>query len=260
MSEIVSPQIENNSIFTTKEGAEYPIYGMAAWAGGVVEVSGTLGFNIQKKRLVYPQLQITDSNLNNISKLKELAGGRVYPHSNGTSHSWVLGGKNIYRLTETIKGFAPSRALAIDAIQLVEQTDVHERLKIVQEYNSEREELPSVTEKDYYELVNNPQFTAGIIDAKGSISALETWREEYGYVTPQLSLFLQNLPLLNVLKDKYGGSVSQIISEGQDLNIEGRKTIAKSNRYVWTARKKSLENLLVDIGQYLQFGKEKSII
>lgn len=191
----------------------------AAFLGGIFAVAGGMSFRID------PLLSGGSSVLPKVSlggkrdKLEDLqrvfGGGRITPKASTGDAHWELTSATAVVFAETMRGYCPSRKDAIDAFhvwEMLEESD--DRMRLAKEIN-----IPSqvrnnnVSQAAYRYLITDPLFLAGIVYARGSFSLRERVVTA-GSGMPEFFIHSENKPLLDSLREMYGGYKVQPHDQG----------------------------------------------
>lgn len=180
------------------------------WASGFLEVGGAFYFDTQFKNgnpIVVPVISYTDNDLSRVYKLQQALGGTV----NEGSSKWSIRNLEAVSLAERIRPFAPARQHQIDNFSLAADLSHLERVELAEQH-SRSSRFIDVPVDEYYCLINDPNFLAGIYDSRGSLAS--TSDNE-----PVIYISTQNKSVLDAIKSEFGGSV-----------IEDKKPPAKGIR------------------------------
>lgn len=231
------------------------------WFAGMAECAMNFGFNIgmtksgsQELYYAKPVIQMTDNHLDRISALKSVVGGNYY-HYRGGSYLWVFRGYKAANLAVSLKDFAPSRIEVITAFEnWLNTDDREERLEIAGDFKAS--DNPYVDMDMYLPLVRLPQFTAGIVDARGEIYTVEqppvgVENPTYWWVSQRLLVHSWNEALLEALASIYGGSVQTRVSRGR-RSIWGSEWEGESIGHYWQLGSRNFGTLWEDIGSYVR--------
>lgn len=138
----------------------------SVWLGAVFEVGGGMGFMISRKRYVYPYIQYHDNDRGRVQYILSSLGGEAYLlHPKLNSWTFRISNEKVPAIVEEIKPFAPSRQEMIAAFEQWESASVKERMEIAQRHRAR--DRVSVAPEEYVRLLANPNFLAGVIDARG---------------------------------------------------------------------------------------------
>ncbi len=194
------------------------------WLGAIFEVEGSLYFSRESKTTgtrsmprAWPVVQISSDN---ILFLEELRHVLDLDHKNFTkskrdkSMTLSLYRKDAVSLAERVKSFAPSRKLIIDHMlwwgEGVGRGDEYEAAIA---YEERRKRKSSEVEiEEYLQLLDNPAFVAGLIDARGNYhDRMVTQKSRYTgepHTTRRiwLSIHSNRVNLLKALHKKFHGT------------------------------------------------------
>lgn len=212
------------------------------WLGGVFEVSGTLAFgratNATGVPYCWPFLRIANEDPTIIGRFHELLQVNQKPHRNGTDYSHptaiTLNRHQAVAFTSRFAPFSPSRALAVHYFNEWAQTEKAGQIAILEEYNAVKDSAHPASKIHYLNLMENPAFLAGIIDAKGRVrdktyNAKHLVKGEvraYKRHRKGMRFFSSNLPLLEALNERFIGTRPTFSNRTYEWNIEGADYIA----------------------------------
>jgi len=207
---VVKRQIDKTSRKQKQKGrltdSQLEEYG--PYLGGFFEIAGTLGFSIGVKEIllktgdssfhtqVIPFLKFTDNHRNKVETFRHFFGGSVYPFR---SNEWQLIIRNdrAIRLALIMSPYAPSRSPFTTAIASWNHRSLEEKEEIARSIKGYHKRV-HLTENDYYDLVRNPKFSAGLIDNRGIPN---------DHYYPTLRIPSPNKPLLDALHNTFGGRI-----------------------------------------------------
>jgi len=222
--------------------------GMFEIAGGLRFIRRRVGKGKKEHRVASPIMRISDNNVQGIDRLQQLLGGRT-ELANEESKAWIIERSNAAELAIAMKPFAPSRRTIISAIKQWADFDElpEERIKIADSVAGKYRD--KVTAKNYAQLVKNPNFVAGVFDARGSIST--TARDNI--INLRIVIASQNKALLEALKSHYGfGFVTLAESAGTKKTIKGQPVTRKTDTWQWIIDNEGSNELLNKIGKYIR--------
>lgn len=224
------------------------VYQAPFWLAGAFEIGGGIWFQIRNSSgTITPHLSIGDNDQQRMQTLKGLCGGSVYRGGTGSWY-WRASGYRAAFLAEIMEGKAPSRNEVLLAFQNW-QSSTNEERKIITEEIKDKERIP-VTPSDYALLVKNPEFVAGVIDARAIVGSM-TGKNRFKY--DYLQVASTNGALLEALNQEYGGyQVEKYIAQGDTVKISTRSTIAKQDSYKWTVFHRKWRELVQTVGPNLK--------
>ncbi|KKS45342.1 MAG: hypothetical protein UV10_C0027G0002 [Candidatus Azambacteria bacterium GW2011_GWA1_42_19] len=193
----------------SETGAFHP-----AWLAGMLECAGSINFDkqIDKKTgnvYYHPVIGIGDNSQARMLLLQSITGGYLCKDS-GNTWRWRIWGKKALEIAEQIAQFTILKKEVLTAFQNWENTDDRdERAEIVEILKSNTG--PDISSESYIPLILNPQFLAGVVDARGMF----THKREFGgegedahdWVMPFLAIISQNIVLLESIVIIYSGKV-----------------------------------------------------
>lgn len=226
-----------------------------AWLAGIFEVAGSLCFvkntkiltNGEIQEYTYPLMALTDEK-HVIEQLPHLIGGNVrrYVRSQ-TSYVWDLKGSKAVDLAQTMERYAPSRQEIITAFTNWERGESPEEKSEIAGDQQRRGLNLSIQETDYIDLIQNPNFVAGVVDARSHSYSLQN---RGGGIT-RMQVLSKNGSLLGALHGHHGGSLAKSYSRGESRNIFGRECIIKHDSFSWTIEGDNLQELSSFVQAYL---------
>lgn len=242
MTEIPQPP----SIVNATEKREHEIQQRASWIGGFFEIGGLINIYTETKhdkggirRYAVPMMMVTDNNPTKLSKLKELLGGSIRAKSGrDQSWNWILRYNNVLPVAQVIKPFTPSTVEIITAMELCENASIDERVAIATELKGS-DRFGSVSNENYKDLVENPQFIAGVIDNRGYLRYSNVSSE----LLRQVHIYSRNGVLLKAIQEKFGGVVRTDSKGNQEL-IRGKEHTLKRDSFDFYINGQNARNLL----------------
>lgn len=199
--------------------AELLVANYPEWLAGIMEVACYMGFHIRtqhKKTTDYtyasPVINMGDNDLQRLQRLVLQAGGNIVSRWFQASHTWCVVGQDAVALAELVQRYVPSRWQLVEAFKLWEASgSTAERIEIATRFNNDKAQGRSRAEvnvSQYSELVRNPLFLAGMVDARGGIHFVKPhW--------PQIEIGSTNESLLQSLQISYGGRFDRNRQTGQ---------------------------------------------
>lgn len=157
---------------------EISIMKHAALLGGLFETAGHISIaektrlrNLKSKGTVYRTtvnsiITFTDNREAKIYKFMEMFGGYVRPSSINASWKWCTESLKALKIAEAIYDYAPQRMSQLALIEALGRTDdLAERLVIAEKFKNLSRRTPVLS--DYGALLSNPEFLAGVFEARG---------------------------------------------------------------------------------------------
>lgn len=200
------------------------------WLGGAFETAGGIYFSIDEKRnMVIPRVEISDSDPTVPSKLHENFGGWLNPRSDN-DFTWIISGSEASRIAISMSPFAPSRQRVINLIRELKQNENSwERVTMVREFRK-REIGESNKAEDYLGLLEIPEFVAGIIDIRGVVYS----SPGMPHSSSQLRVQTANVGLIEALIKKIGGEKNLDSPKGSIFSIGGKQYATKRDQFHWS--------------------------
>jgi len=217
--------MSESKIFTPKEAQ--PI-NHSIWLSGLFEIGGSMFLEIQKRKskskknpevvhtYTRPVISIVDNHPEICQFPKILGYGSTRPYRRGKkSHRWSLKGPKVVDLTTNMKPTSPLRQETIIAFENWGTATTEERLEIARELK--QTSPPLLKLDDYTDLVQKPQFLAGVLDGRGMLIPQEHYNKEkgYGVIHPRLRISSLNKPLLLAIQNLYQGYFGIQSKEGE---------------------------------------------
>jgi len=207
------------------------------WLAGVFEIAGGMGFSTYESKgnyYAYPYVHFTDKDQVLINLFRRTFGGRVIYKD--TSSEWRIEGESALAVAETLGKFAPSRREMVSLFFKWEEATVEERVEVAREITASYR--TGVDDSDYYHLVVDPEFVAGVVDARGSFYAKPEGGPRIN--SRQFIIASRNIDLMEALRSLYGGNI--YYRERESRKEEG------DNMEIWNwtiSKKGDMINLLV---------------
>jgi hypothetical protein len=242
----------NETIFSRRESMETPRPSQETWLSGVFETGGTLSFAISRnpKRpsyAVHPYISIFTSP-KRVAALEDMFGGYINT-AKQNSWKWEIKGSKAIELMEQMEPSSPSRKNAIEtAKKIVEESSMEKRIKIVRNFRENGHRSSLVSQNQYKELLANPDFTAGVFDAIGTIDTAP-------YAPLRTQFESRNKALIDSLNKKFGGSISTRVKPGTRVTLKETSWVTVNPSYELTLAKEDSKNLLQLIAPHLRFNK-----
>lgn len=249
------------------------IYSHGAWLGGFFEIAGMVSLQqgttkrmtltgIREHTYVYPVITYADDNPRNIKALQENFGGEGRLR-NRSKKSWEYKAQKrlAFQLGEAMYTYAPSRQEILLAFQNIQTTEsLEEKLQIRQE--TRQRQRQKVTSEAYFPFVQNPEFIAGVLDARGMLGHNENYGSnaedpDASYVYPKINICSTNRPLLEAIKRTYGGHDTTLFYAGDQTEIDGEQTIITKDSVRWEVNLKDTQNLVGEVSPYLLLKREE---
>lgn len=240
---------------------EFPIDDYQQWLGGLFEVGGAIFFKkhvanrgIHQYIYYYPTIELSDNDENRVRRFQQIVGGAIY-HTRKNSYRCSVKGTNAVYLAQLMARFSPSRSEIITAFENWENADTDERIAIAQEV-SESDTETNLTRNDYTWLVRSAPFVAGVIDSRAVFSVNETFRpggdKSYGWIIPRMTITTLNVPLIEALQERFGGSTEMVTHRGETHIIYGETFIVKNESIRWTIAKESYTEIISFAGSHVK--------
>jgi hypothetical protein len=210
----------------------------AAWLGGYFEAGGTLSFTVVSRKTRhgrsndgYPFLTVSENDESIIKWFKERFGGKT--HQAGQSAAWEVTKTKAYIIASSFADFAPSRKEAMAALSNWINSEGEERVQIARAMKG-YDRLADAKKQEYLPLVRKSDFLAGVIDSRGTLLPIRSnegaGKASYDY----LRVNTVNRPLLDALKEEYGGHIVTALHAGSNwVNPKGLTGISHRDTYYW---------------------------
>lgn len=240
---------------------EFSVDGYSQWLGGLFEVGGAMFFKISvEKRLsrpriyAYPMIELSDNDEQRVVRFQQIIGGRIYRSGTKSYRCWLKGVKAV-ALAQVMAPFSPSRGEIITAFENWENADTEERVAIAEEV-SLSETGNYLTKDDYIPLVRLAPFVAGILDARAVFSMNEMLTpigdRIHGWIYPRMDLTTINVPLIEALQERFGGSTEMITHEGENRTIFGQKYNVRHGSIRWTIGHRTYNDIIAFAGPFIK--------
>lgn len=231
--------LETN-IRPTQEGNFSP--NALAWLGGTFEAGGTVTFRIQRHPRrnhveAYPLIYLNETKAAFMDSVHHLFGGQSKPE--GSAYRWTLFGYKAAELILATEPYTVSRREMILAVQNWLNSTPDERVRIAEEMRTHnRYQAGSIEE--YELLLENPSFTAGVIDYRGLILAAS---HDGGY-HPRVDLSSKNQKLLLALQQRFHGVIRIPSKKGTAMTVDERTAVTKHDALLWTVSNNGARELI----------------
>lgn len=217
----------------------------ALWLTGVFEIAGGMGFAIYRKkghRYAYPYIHITDSDQELVDFFLDNFGGRTIDKYSSTE--WKIEGHTAIPVAERLERHSLTRKDIIDSFKEWQTASRDERVEIAESIKATHRTPASQAE--YSALIENPQFLAGVVDARGHLYL----RDDKPRVNSRHFLISsRNRQLLMALKERYGGGNYYRERESR------RKGGKRMTIFTWEITNRGeLDDLFARCKPYLRFG------
>ncbi len=202
----------------------------SCWLGGIVEAGSGVFFsfapNRENARVSSPRIVISDNNHDRISRFQRVLPGQIVHQTNQTT--WRLAMKKSEKVVELAAQILPytrTKAPMLRAfIEWHEASTTEERLAIAFQSREDAKKV-IVVKEDYKELIDKPEFIAGVIDSRGVI---QHSKPNPAYATKsELRVTSPNRVLLDALQEKYKGRVLHRFEYDTITWVLGYKDTAK---------------------------------
>ncbi len=213
-----------------------------AWLGGTFEAGGTVTFRIQRYPLrnhadAYPLIYLNETRVEFMDSVYQLFGGNY--RSEGNAYRWTLFGYKAAELILATEPYNVSRKEMTVAVQNWLNSTTDERVQIAEEMKTHsRYQEGSVEE--YQLLLENPNFTAGVIDYRGLIVAAS---HDGGY-HPRVDLSSKNHKLLLALQQRFHGIIRNPSKKGTLMTVGERTGVTKHDALLWSVSNNSARELI----------------
>lgn len=204
------------------------------WFAGALEAGGGLYLTIRKTRKrhnVYtyscPEVAFHEPKEEFVDALQAEYGG--YKMRHGNSWSWRKAGYEVAELMAEAGPYVVSRTEMVTALENWLQADTSERVQIAEQMKG-YDRFGDGSVEDYAELVRHPEFVAGVIDNRGSITNVNN--QENGEPS-LLAITTQNKPLLEAIKRQFNlGRQVRVVSEaGRITKFAGQEVTIKKTSW-----------------------------
>ena len=229
---------------------------------GMIEIGGQLGFAAQRSprgNYVYPTISFNDT-FERARQLQTIYGGTCVRQSQ-KSWMWRVVGKKAEDLAEDMSRWTPARKNIIDAFQtcIYENSSFEENVELSKGFRNTQTRVDVKPEK-YRDLVKDPYFVAGVIDARGVITIEEKWdtrsQESFGRNFIQVDVSSVNQGLLLALKNAYNGHIKRRNVEGQERTFKGQVVQMRRDSYRWTVKWLDAQRLVNSVRGYTLLREE----
>ena len=190
------------------------------WLAGIFEIGGYMALFVHHKNdkgrvYTYGEATITinDNDLETMNKLQVIIGGTVIGEKKSNSCRLRIGRSELPLIAEAIEPYSPSRTEFTSLAKDWNDINTDERIERAQEFISKSlDERRQVDNPDCYkDLVKDPKFLAGVLDARGRFAVIER-KGQKSYICPRIVVYSKNRQLLETLKGTYGGSINYSIT------------------------------------------------
>ena len=216
----------------------------ATWFAGLFEVAGSLGFykSLRGGRVVtYPQIQYGEKDINQLLVLQNVFGGAI-GFTKPNSSAWAAVSSLAKKIAGAIEQYSVSRRQYASLVNKWDSMNDDEKLHAIDEFRTDRpSEFPSP--EAYQEAVKDNQFVAGIIDARGKISAQRK----------RIRVSIPNRSLLEALSERYGGGIYVAEQVNESLMIKGRSAAVHRPIFSWAPNVIQTRALASDIRNCVLF-------
>lgn len=224
--------------------------------GAFLETGGTMRIGlireVGKKPRIFPEISVSDNNEARVRRMVPAYGGTVYSRRNSAnSWEWRLLREPAYEWALAIKPYAPSREIIIDDFKRWGEEDLSPEQRV--ELFENQVQYFGVTSEEYEPLVIDPNYVAGIIDARGQMYD-HVNHAKNGKLAPKPAVRVVNvnIPLMEALRKQHGGSLCVSEKPENSPNIK-----FKNIRYAWTLTGSRALFFLTNIQPYSVTRKEE---
>lgn len=197
-----------------------------AFLGGMFEISGNMtlesgflnktlaGGQVVEYFYTRPVVSYNDTRSGKIERLIEVFGGASLKDNKSNSFMWFVKSKKAVELATQMSPYAPSRTRMITAFQeWLNSDDMAEKLQIADvARRGATQTNAGMTQDNYSALVRNPEFMAGVVDARGALDIREG-NPRYLIITSM------NGALLEAIKAAYSGGITEATPKSKALAI-----------------------------------------
>ncbi|MBI2031576.1 MAG: hypothetical protein HYT08_03075 [Candidatus Levybacteria bacterium] len=226
-----------------------------AWLSGIFETGGSIGFSIEtwpnrpNYESAYPYLSRNDSH-DRTTVLKDLFGGRSQIQKIN-SWRWELKGPNAIETALSMDLFSPSRRSVIEMFREFDREDLmSKKVKLTKEFRQNGIRRNPVCEDEYFRLLQYPAFTAGIFDAIGTV-------DNAPYAPLRTQFESTNQPLLNAMRERFGGSTYIRVKPGTQVRLREAKWVTVNPSLELTLAAEKSQELLELISSHLQMNRTR---
>lgn len=193
----------------------------AKWLAGVFEVGGSMSlWAVPRKNrqdrpqaaswgpIVQVRVGLWDSDEARARRLAELFGGSVGRVEGEHSWRWMADTRSGRAIGVAIQPYAPSRAAFSEAVRHWDELDPMQKVQAVRAFKASDNPSHPRTAPDphvYDALVADPNFLAGVVDARGSMAQRRYEGHGTGYFYPHITIQTTNLALLEAVQRRYRG-------------------------------------------------------
>jgi len=214
------------------------------WVAGYFEIAGFIGCFISNghARLI---ISVSDQH-DYIQLLKEQLGGNNNRKSDYSHNLVIYKSAMVIAIAKATKDYSPSRRDVLGLIENWQNLEIFERLQLANKIKGQTAIISGSTQ-EYQELVNQPAFVAGIIDARSKLNP------------DQLRVGTsQNKSLLEAIASKYGGKVYEWFTEGDTAQFPQGETVLDNSTYYLFLGKKNAKRLVTDISAHIRIRRNET--
>lgn len=210
MEQESNPNIEREASFSTDA---------LPWLAGALEAGGMVTFRIQRyprrgHAEAYPLISLNETRESFMDALCEQFGG--HKRQEGNAFRWTLFGYKAAELVIAMEPYTSSRKEMVMAVKNWLDSTTEERVQIAEEMKvHDRHQDGSLDE--YGKLLDNPRFTAGILDNRANVYPSHESRR------PVVAISSKNHNLLLALQQRYSGVIGIHSKAGTKMSV-GEKT------------------------------------
>jgi hypothetical protein len=208
------------------------------WLAGIFEAGGSMGISAHSLKR-YGKIsrfsglfsEIKNSDWKEISEFHHVVGGREPKPKDDITWRWRTGATGSLQIGAAIYPFAPSRREIIKAFDEWALVTTPDKLEIAKRMKGNNR-FKNVSATDYLDLVEDPEFLAGVIDMRGSPHTYLNSAEGSLTLFPRITVCAKR-PLLEALKEVYGGYIIVRSPNDSPRNIKEASFIAQGERLAW---------------------------
>lgn len=183
------------------------------WGAGLLSTDGSIAIDPiieDGTQKAAAGVSFPDNDYSKVHKLLELMGGRVYDHGRyeTSEYNWTWSletPNNPWPLITAILPYMPTHRYYLHGKTWFQMTDLErykgaKRVKAMQA----RGDVTTVSANSYHNLVTDPRFVSGVLDARASIYAGHEHKQ-----LPTIEVYSGNRALMEALRGLYGGDLEE---------------------------------------------------